>query len=84
LIVERQGARKTPVDELDSTAAQRLMLEMPFEKFERRRFLRYDRDLAFIRFAPDLWRQLAPEHFQQIREVCRKGIESYYARLTPG
>ena len=32
------------------------MLDMPFEKFERRRYLKYDRDLAFLRFEPSLWR----------------------------
>jgi hypothetical protein len=81
LVVERPGARKVPVDELDETSAQRLMLGMPFEKFERRRFVRYDRDLAYVRFDPRLWRQLGPDDREQIREVCRRSIEAYYERL---
>ena len=81
LIVERPGSRKVPVDELDEIAVQRLMLGMPFEKFERRQFLRYDRDLAYIRFDPRLWRQLGPDDREQIRCLCRQSIESYYERL---
>jgi hypothetical protein len=81
LVVERPGARKVPVDELDETSAQRLMLGMPFEKFERRRFLQYDRDLAYVRFDPRLWRQLGPDDRQQIRSLCQQSIENYYERI---
>jgi superfamily II DNA or RNA helicase len=81
LVVERPGSRKVPVDELDETSAQRLMLSMPFEKFERRQFLRYDRDLAYVRFDPRLWRQLGPDDRGQIRSLCQRSIESYYERL---
>jgi superfamily II DNA or RNA helicase len=81
LVVERPGSRKVPVDDLDETSAQRLMLGMPFEKFERRKFLGYDRDLAYVRFDPRLWRQLGPEDLEQIRSLCRRSIERYYERL---
>jgi superfamily II DNA or RNA helicase len=81
LVVERPGVRKVPVDELDETSALRLMLGMPFEKFERRRFVRYDRDLAYVRFDPRLWRQLGPDDREQTRSLCRRSIESYYERL---
>jgi superfamily II DNA or RNA helicase len=81
LVVERPGSRKVPVDELDEIAVQRLMLGMPFEKFERRQFLRYDSDLAYIRFDPRLWRQLGPNDREQIRRLCRQSIERYYERL---
>jgi superfamily II DNA or RNA helicase len=81
LVVERPGARRVPVDELDEISAQRLMLDKPFEKFERRGFVRYDRDLAYIRFDPRLWRQLAPDDHEQIRSLCHQSIESYYERL---
>jgi superfamily II DNA or RNA helicase len=82
LPVERQGARRTPVDELDDSALQRLMLEMPFEKFERRGYLRYDRDLAFIRIEPKLWRQLRPEDLAETRTICAQSIQGYYERLN--
>jgi superfamily II DNA or RNA helicase len=82
LTVEKPGARRVPMDELDETDTRRLMLEMPFEKFERRRFLRYDRDLAFIRFDPRLWRQLGADNLLRIREICHESIRSYYERLS--
>lgn len=81
LVVERPGSRKVPVDELDETGALRLMLSMPFEKFERRQFLRYDRDLAYVRFDPRLWRQLGAEDREKIRELCQRSIHDYYERL---
>jgi superfamily II DNA or RNA helicase len=81
LVVERPGSRKVPVDELDDTSVLRLMLGMPFEKFERRQFLRYDRDLAYIRFDPRLWRQLRSADLERIRDICKQRIERYYDRL---
>jgi superfamily II DNA or RNA helicase len=80
LVVEKPGARRQSVDELDEVSAQRLLLEKPFEKFERRRFLRYDRDLAYVRFEPRLWRQLGAEDLQHIRAICQQGIQCYYER----
>ena len=82
LVVEKPGARRQSVDELDEVSAQRLMLGMPFEKFERRRFLRYDRDLAYVRFDPRLWRQLGADDVQRIRAICAQSIRSYYERFA--
>jgi hypothetical protein len=82
-VVERPGARQKPVDQLDEGEARQLMIGKPFETFERRRFLRYDRDLAYVRFDPRLWRQLRPEDMEQIRAECRRSIETYYERLQP-
>jgi hypothetical protein len=81
LVVERPGSRTVPVDELDETSAQRLMLSKPFEKFERRQFVRYDRDLAYVRFDPRLWRELGPADREHIRSLCWQSIEGYYERL---
>jgi superfamily II DNA or RNA helicase len=81
LPVERATAKMNRVAELDDIEVQRVILEMPFEKFERRRYLKYDRDLAYVRFAPPLWRQLEAEDLQQIRATCQKSIQSYYERF---
>lgn len=81
LLVERPGARKQSVDELDDASLQRLMLGKPFETFERRRFLRYDRDVAYVRFDPRLWRQLKPEDLEKVRAICKRSIEAYYERF---
>jgi superfamily II DNA or RNA helicase len=79
--VERSSARMSRVETLDDAAVQRVMLEMPFEKFERRKYLRYDRDLAYIRFDPALWRRLTTEDRVGMRTTCEKAIAAYFARL---
>jgi superfamily II DNA or RNA helicase len=81
LLVERPGARKVEVDELAEGAVTRLMLEKPFQTFERPGFLRQDRDVAYVRFDPRLWRQLGPGDREQVAEACRRNIGSYYERL---
>ena len=69
------------VTELDDVEVQRVLLGMPFEKFERRRYLKYDRDLAYVRFDARLWRQLGADDLKEIRTICQRSIESYYERF---
>jgi len=83
LTVERQSASMVRVMELDDAEVQRVMLASPFEKFERRKFLQYDpRDLAYIRFAPMLWRQITPEDLLELRRICEEKIAEYYEGLA--
>jgi hypothetical protein len=81
LVVERPPAKMCRVTELDDVEVQRVLLGMPFEKFERRQYLKYDRDLAYVRFDGRLWQQLGPEDLQQIRTICQRSIQSYYERF---
>jgi len=82
LVVERESATMSRVHQLGDADVQQLMLRMPFEKFERRKFLEYDpHDLAFIRFTPDLWRQLRQDDLMELRQICHQSIASYYERL---
>jgi superfamily II DNA or RNA helicase len=81
LPIERANARMAKLDRLDDAEVQRVMLDMPFEKFERRRYLRYDRDLAFVRFEPSLWRQLKVADMAKLRAICQESIKRYYERL---
>lgn len=81
LIVERATARMASVENLDDAAVQRVMLDMPFEKFERRKYLQYARDLAFIRFEANLWRQLKPNDLSKLRDICTDSLNRYYERL---
>ncbi len=82
LVVERATARMSKVEGLDDSTVQRLMLAMPFEKFERRKYLQYARDLAFIRFEPHLWRQLTLPDLSKLREICNDSIHKYFQRLA--
>jgi hypothetical protein len=81
LVIERGSARMAKLDGLENADVQRVMLDMPFEKFERRRYLRYDRDLAFVRFESNLWRQLKPDDLAKLRAICEARIKEYYERL---
>ena len=82
LLVEKANARMAKLDGLEESEVQRVMLDMPFEKFERRRYLRYDRDLAFLRFEPSLWRQLKTDDLEKLRAICEESIKRYYERLN--
>jgi superfamily II DNA or RNA helicase len=82
LVVERPTARMASAHELSEDDARVVMLSMPFEKFERRQYLRYDgQDFAFIRIKAALWRQLAQDDLASIRDICDQAIKTYYERL---
>ena len=81
LQVERESNKLSRVSELDNHDIEATILASPFEKFERRQFMEYDRDLAFVRFSHTLWSQLGGEDFVQLRELARQAIEKYYSRI---
>ncbi|MEI8020024.1 MAG: DEAD/DEAH box helicase family protein [Schlesneria sp.] len=83
LVVEKPTSRLARIEDLDDAAVQRVMIEMPFEKFERRKYLQYARDLAFVKFTSLLWKQLVPTDLAELRIVCEKNIERYYERIKP-
>lgn len=81
LPVERPKAVMSRVATLAESDVQRLVLSMPFEKFERRRYMEYARDLAYLRFVPRLWRQLNEHDLVLIRSACGTATAGYYERL---
>lgn len=81
-VVERAGSRMADPEAVTPEAARDVMLSMPFRMFEQRKFLGYDRqDLAFVRFAPALWRQLTVNDLAAVRSACDARIAAYYERL---
>jgi superfamily II DNA or RNA helicase len=83
LPVERAVMRMHRPDRLSKEDVQSIMLEMPFRKFEQRRFLSYDKeDLACVRFQSALWRQLSVEDRATIRSQCERAISDYYERTN--
>ncbi|HEX7380197.1 MAG TPA: DEAD/DEAH box helicase family protein [Pirellulales bacterium] len=82
LPVEHPKSVMAKIDTLEDAEIRRAMLSMPFEKFERRRYLEYARDLAFIRFVPHLWRQLNSEDVDTLRTTCGDAVEKYYRRIV--
>jgi superfamily II DNA or RNA helicase len=82
VVVERANARMADPDALTAEAVCQLMLEMPFRKFEQKKFLKYDRDVAFVRFVPALWHRLDSNDRDAIRASCDAKIAEYYQRLS--
>lgn len=82
LTVEGARSRMRTPDSVTPEVARQVMLEMPFRKFGQKKFLEHDRkDVAFVRFAPALWRRLSPDDRAAIRSVCDAKIAEYYERL---
>jgi superfamily II DNA or RNA helicase/very-short-patch-repair endonuclease len=83
LPVERSGMRMLEVERLSKDEVRAVMLGMPFAKFERRKYMSYDKkDLSFLRFHPRLWQQLTAEDFSTLRKCCEQAIADYYARFS--
>jgi hypothetical protein len=73
--------RMVEAERLSEDEVRAVMLGMPFTKFERRKYLSYDKkDLSFLRFHPKLWQQLAAADFATLRECCERATADYYAR----
>lgn len=80
LVVERGRSRLGRPEELAPGEIESIILTMPFEKFERRKFLRRDRDAAIVRFDPYLWRSLSPEDLSALRAAAEQALRHYYER----
>lgn len=83
LSIEKPAMRMADVAKLTLDDTKQVLLSMPFEKFERRHYFRYARDLAFIEMKPSLWKQLTASDIEELCRACERGIETYYARLAP-
>jgi superfamily II DNA or RNA helicase len=54
------------------------ILTNPFEKYERKRFIFYSKDLSRISFNQTLWSQLKVEHFIEIESTMINHLNEYY------
>ena len=82
LPVEKERARMKDATSLGEDEVRQIMLQNPFEKFERRRYMKYDLDLAWFRFEYRLWRQIDAEDIEKIRLRCHEAIRGYYHDLA--
>ena len=57
------------------------MLENPFEKFERKRFIYYSKDLNLVAFNPLLWEKLTDDIKNDIITKLKQFLETYYEKL---
>ncbi len=57
---------------------------MPFEKFERRKFVRRLKELTRLQFDPVLWRQLTEADRVALQQMAQDALNLYYDRITAG
>ena len=57
------------------------ILDNPFEKFERKRFFYYSKDLNILSFNPTLWSKMTDEIKQQIVNKEKQFLKEYYKNM---
>lgn len=65
----------------DRKAISRNMLTNPFEKFERKRFLYYSKDLSVISMNHALYSQMTEEDWTRVKEQLTEDLKNYYVEL---
>lgn len=60
---------------------QRSMLTNPFEKFERKRFMYYSKDLGMISMNHALFSKLNKADFERIENQMNEDLKNYYKEL---
>lgn len=65
----------------DKKAMQRSMLTNPFEKFERKRFLYYSKDLSVISMNHALYSQMEAGDWERVRRQMEEDLAEYYAKV---
>ncbi|NLD48527.1 MAG: hypothetical protein GX660_15285, partial [Clostridiaceae bacterium] len=80
LPVEVPNAEINRIKNMSDFEAARLMLTMPFERFERKFFLEHRKDLNQVAFVPALWKRLTTEDKTELLEICDRQIEKYYTK----
>ena len=84
LPVERSASPYNLPERLaDGDAMTRSILENPFEKFERKRFMHHCKDLAYIAWTSALWARLRqdPEAVDNIHKQLAEDLRTYYEKL---
>ena len=65
----------------DKKSVCRNMLMNPFEKFERKRFLYYSKELGIISMNHALFCQLSAEDWERIKTQMEEDLKSYYTGM---
>jgi len=63
---------------LDKAAVRRNMLTNPFEKFERKRFMYYSKDLNIISMNHALFSKMTEDDWKRVRNQMTEDLENYY------
>lgn len=81
LPVDRNGCVYTKEYLADKKKIKRSLLDNPFEKFERKRFVYYSKDLNIVCFNPALWRKLDKQKISELVVKENNFLEAYYANM---
>ena len=65
----------------DRKFIKRNMLTNPFEKFERKRFIYYSKDLNLIAMNRALFGQMTKDDFEAVKKQMMEDLENYYRKL---
>ncbi|MBU5430231.1 DEAD/DEAH box helicase [Kineothrix sp. MSJ-39] len=65
----------------DRKAICRNMLTNPFEKFERKRFLYYSKDLSVIAMNHALYSQMGKEDWDKVKIQLQEDLKNYYSEM---
>ena len=57
------------------------ILDNPFEKFERKRFIYFSKDLNILSFNPNLWAKLTNDIKDEIIDKEKNFLREYYKNL---
>lgn len=82
-IAEKETSPYSKLEFFDDKKAVKLsLLQNPFEKFERKRFMYHCKDLNHISFSTNLWSQINnSDNISRIKEIFLKDLEQYYKDL---
>ena len=78
---EKSPLNKTEILD-DKNVIQKSILQNPFEKFERKRFMHHCKDLKYISFDSVLWRTLNETDKNKIQQTMNDDLERYYKDLN--
>ncbi|MCF0109784.1 MAG: ATP-dependent helicase, partial [Erysipelotrichaceae bacterium] len=81
LVVDRRTCPYNIETLKDRTFIKRNMLTNPFEKFERKRFMYYSKDLNMIAMNHALFRKLTDEDYKRIEKQMNDDLKDYYDKL---
>ena len=81
LQVDRSTCPYNEVMLKDRKAICRNMLTNPFEKFERKRFLYYSKDLSVISMNHALYSQMEAEDWERIKRQMQEDLKNYYSEM---
>lgn len=81
LQVDRKGCVYTGPFLQDRMKVKRSILDNPFEKFERKRFVYYSKDLNILSFNPALWAKLDSDTKKAVVNKERVFLHDYYKNM---